>query len=387
MQFSIATAQKIIFAPGCVSRLPEEIIHYSERVLFVRGKNAGRTSGIIDHLEQQKLSVSVLEVTGEPDLLTISEGLRIARQKQSGVVVGVGGGSVIDTGKAVAALAPNPGEILDYLEVIGRGRAIAREKLPFIAVPTTAGTGAEVTCNAVICAPEERVKVSLRHPGMFPNLALVDPELTYSLPPSLSAQTGFDALTQLIEPFVSIFATPFTDGICREGLLRVCENLEAVCHDGANRVAREAMSLAGLFGGIALSNAKLGAVHGIAGPLGGLTGAPHGALCAALLEGVMEANIQKARATNANSRTLERFQELACLLTGKKNARLADGPDWVRSLRKKVAIPPLASWGVTEAVFPQLVKKAVASSSMKGNPVVLSEEDILRICRKALAQA
>lgn len=211
------------------------------------------------------------------------------------MVIGLGGGSVLDAGKAIAALVTNLGNVFDYLEVIGKGQPLVNAPLPFIAIPTTAGTGTEVTRNAVLGSPAHGVKVSLRSPMMLPSLAIVDPELTYGLPPEITASSGLDALTQLIEPFVSVKANPMTDAICREGIRHAAKSLRTVYHNGADASAREGMSLASLFGGLALANAALGAVHGFAGPLGGMLNAPHGAICAKLLPLVMEVNIKVLR--------------------------------------------------------------------------------------------
>lgn len=189
----------------------------------------------------------------------------------------------------------NGGDPLDYAEVIGHGRPLERRSLPLIAIPTTAGTGAEVTRNAVIGSPEHRVKVSLRSPLMLPEVAIVDPELTRDLPPALTASTGLDALTQLIEPLVSCRTNPLTDALCRSGIQRAARSLRRAVEHGEDLVAREDMSLASLFSGLALANAALGAVHGLTGPLGGMFEASHGALCASLLPAVMEANVRALR--------------------------------------------------------------------------------------------
>src|SRR5208282_5705063 len=227
-----------------------------------------------------------------------------------------GGGSAIDAAKAIAAMLTNKGELLDYVEIIGRGKPLTQPSAPFIAVPTTAGTGSEVTRNAVLASPEHRVKVSLRSPLMLPRVAVVDPELTYALPPAITASTGLDALTQLIEPFVCARANPMVDALCIEGIRRAARSLREVVHQNPGKSAREDMALASLFGGIALANAGLGAVHGFAGPMGGMFAAPHGALCAALLPGVMAANVAALRRRQPGGEGLRRYDEIARLLTG-----------------------------------------------------------------------
>ena len=299
-------------------------------------------------------------------------------------MISLGGGSAIDAGKAVAAMLANEGELLDYLEVVGRGKALSRPSVPFIAIPTTAGTGSEVTRNAVLASPRHRVKVSLRGLGMLPKLALVDPELTHALAPALTASTGLDALTQLIEPYVCSRANPMTDALCVEGLGRAANSLRAAFENGRNAAAREDMALASLFGGLALANAGLGAVHGFAGPIGGLFPAPHGAVCAALLPHVMEANLRALRQRQAASPTLHRYDQIARLLTHTATATAGQGVEWVRRLVADLGIPSLAAYGLTAQHIPGLVDKAGKASSMKANPISLTADELTGILRNAL---
>ena len=259
-----------------------------------------------------------------------------------------------------------------------------REPQTRIAVPTTAGTGSEVTRNAVLDVTEEKVKVSLRGPTLMPAVALVDSTLTHSLPHSVTTSTGFDALTQLIEPFVSHASTVMTDALCREALPRAGEALPRVCADGTDVEARDQMSLVSLFGGLCLANAKLGAVHGLAGPLGGMYRAPHGALCAALLPHVMQANVARLREQQPESPSLGRFDEVAQHLTGRLKATAEDGVAWIRELGASAGVAPLGALGVVRADFEVISDKACRASSMAGNPVVLSREDLCSILTRAL---
>jgi alcohol dehydrogenase class IV len=252
--------------------------------------------------------------------------------------------------------------------------------LPLIAVPTTAGTGAEVTRNAVLQSPEHRVKMSLRSPLMLPRVAIVDSQLTHDLPPTLTASTGMDALTQLIEPFVSKRANPVTDAICRAGLPRVARSLRRAFQNSDDAEARDDMALASLFGGLALANAGLGAVHGFAAPIGGMFSAPHGAICAALLPDVMETNIRTAREQGA-AQTLRRYEEVTRLLSERKEAD--DGVNWVRELCRDLKIPRLAAFGIQRGDFVDIAKRAADSSSMKGNPVVLSQARLVEVLERA----
>jgi alcohol dehydrogenase class IV len=300
------------------------------------------------------------------------------------LVIAFGGGSAIDAAKAIAAMLTNDGDLLDYLEVIGRGKALARPGAPFIAIPTTAGTGSEVTRNAVLASPENKVKVSLRSPFLLPKVALIDPELTHHLPPSISASTGLDALTQLIEAFVSARANPMTDAFCRDGIPRVASSLRGVFHDGQNATARQDMALAALFSGLALANAGLGAVHGFAGPIGGMFDAPHGAVCAALLPHVMEFNLRALRQRQPHSDALHRCQQVAQLLTGNAHATAEEGVAWVRRLVADLQIPGLGAYGMRAQDASEVSGKAEKSSSMKGNPLALTRDELTAIFEAAL---
>ncbi|MDH4242089.1 MAG: iron-containing alcohol dehydrogenase, partial [Phycisphaerae bacterium] len=247
----------------------------------------------------------------------------------------------------------------------------------------TAGTGAEVTRNAVLAVPEKQVKVSMRSPLMLPRLAVVDPELTHSMPPSTTASTGLDALTQLIEAYVSNKANPMTDGICREGLKRAGRSLRKAYENGSDSSAREDMALASLFSGLALANAKLGAVHGFAGPLGGMIFAPHGVICARLLPFVCKANVKALHSREPDSPALARYDEVARILTGKVSARAADGVEWIQNLCKALTVPPLVQFGLKEKDLPTVVAKAQKSSSMKGNPVILTDDELIEILKES----
>jgi alcohol dehydrogenase class IV len=299
-------------------------------------------------------------------------------------VIARGGGSVVDGGKAIAAVLANGGDLLDYVEVIGRGRPLTLPSAPFIAIPTTAGTGSEVTRNAVLASPQHRVKVSLRSPLMLPRLAVVDPELMYSVPPSVTASTGLDALTQLIEPYVCNSPNPMTDAICREGVRRAARSLKRAYHDGCDAHAREDMAIASLFGGLALANARLGAVHGLAAPLGGMFPAPHGAVCARLLPLVMEVNIQALESRAGESPILHRYTEVARLVTDNPSATARDGARWVANLCADLAIAPLSRFGLDEPEIPAVVSQAVKASSMKGNPIPLTDQELSAILTRSL---
>jgi len=272
----------------------------------------------------------------------------------------------------------------DYLEVIGRGRPLQNPAAACIAIPTTAGTGAEVTRNAVLASPEHGVKVSMRSPHMLPRLAVVDPELTRSLPPEVTAATGMDALTQCLEAYVSRKANPLTDSLSREGLNRCARSLRTACRQGGNLKARTDMALASLFSGLALANGGLGAVHGIAGPLGGQLDAPHGALCGRLLPPVFAANVQRLQ-SESNPAASARFDAVARSLTGDPAATAADAVLWLEVLRRELKIPPLSAYGLSSADLPTVAAKALKASSMQGNPVPLDKDAIITILEQATA--
>lgn len=384
MAFEFATAAKIIFGRGMIQHATPLAAGWGKRVLLVTGKDGGRSAGLRRALESEQLRVSTFSVEGEPAVELVEAGVRQARQEQCEMVIGMGGGSVVDAGKAIAGLLTNPGDPLDYLEVVGKGQPLTEPAAPYMAIPTTAGTGAEVTRNAVLGLREQRVKVSLRSPLMLPRAAIVDSELTHSVPPAVTAATGLDALTQVIEPFVSRQANPLTDSLCRDAIARGARALPAAFAAGDNASAREDMSLVSLFGGLALANAKLGAVHGIAGPLGGMFPAAHGATCAALLPHTIEVNIAALQRRDPGSRALSRYDEIAQLLTGSATARARDGVEWLKALCRELRIPRVSSYGVGESDFPQLIEKAERASSMKGNPIQLHPEELREILSQAL---
>ena len=384
MRFEFATATRIIFGNGTVKETGPIAGKMGHRAFVITGRSVERAQPLIGQLNDTGIEVTQFSIPEEPTTQLALAAVEEARRQICDVVIGMGGGSVLDTGKVVAALLTNSGQLMDYLEVIGNGQPLKRKSAPFVAIPTTAGTGTEVTSNSVLDSPEHRVKVSMRSPYMLPDLALIDPELTYSMPGRITAVTGLDAFTQLLEAFVSVHANPLTDGICREGLQRAARSLKRVYLDGQDVAARRDMCLASLFGGLALANAKLGAVHGIAGPLGGMYHAAHGALCAGLLPFVMEANIEALESRASNSPALDRYIEVARLVTGSPAARAADGIAWVRNLCGQLEIKSLAAYGIEEKDFTDIVVKARKASSMKGNPIELTHEELLAVLQKAL---
>ncbi len=384
MHFEFSTANRIIFGNGRIQEVPSEAAHMGRRALLITGSSLERSDNLIDSLNAHGIHTVTFQVKQEPTTEIVVEGATLSRIEQCDLVIALGGGSVIDAGKAIAALSTNPGDLFDYLEVIGLAQGIAAPPAPYIAVPTTAGTGTEVTKNAVLISERHRVKVSMRSPLMLPRLVVVDPELTISMPPSITASTGLDALTQLIEAYVSIKATPLTDGICREGLKRASRSLLSAFEDGSNLSAREDMALASLFSGLALANAGLGAVHGFAAPLGGMFKAPHGIICARLLSIVMETNVCALKDRDPGSEALLRYDEIARIITGMGDATASDGVSWIQDLCRKLHVPGLSSLGILREDIPDIVAAAQKASSMKGNPIELTHKELEVILIKAL---
>lgn len=380
--FEFATAARIVFGDGKLRELGPIARQFGSRALMVCGGNPERARTPLQLLAEAGVSATSISVANEPGISDAQRGAEVARRDGCEFVIGFGGGSVLDAAKAIAALATNAGDVFDYLEVIGKAQPLVAAPLPIVAVPTTAGTGSEVTRNAVLSSKEHRVKVSLRSPGMLPRVALVDPELTQELPPALTASTGMDALTQLIEPFVSVRANAMTDALCREAIPRAARALPRAFANGRDADARRDMSLASLCGGIALANAGLGAVHGFAAPIGGMFPAPHGAVCAALLAEVMDVNCAAARKAS-DDRVLARYDEVARLFTGSDRACSEDGVAFVRDLCAQLRIPRLREFDIRQSDFAEVTERAAQSSSMKGNPVNLPRETLVDILERA----
>ncbi len=384
MQFEFATSSRIIFGSGKLSLIGSLVAGFGHRVLIISGATSSITNRLHSLIEQVGIAWSTTEVEKEPTVDNIRSTLELARHASVDGIIGIGGGSAIDTSKAVSALLTNLGDVSDYLEIIGSNKPLSNPSLPLIAVPTTAGTGSEVTRNAVIGSPDHHVKVSLRSPYLLPCMTLVDPKLTLTLPPSRTAVTGLDALTQLIEPYTCIEPNPLTDSLCVEGIRRIASSFYRAFDQGEDLAAREDMSLAALFSGMALANARLGAVHGLAGPIGGEIPAPHGAICAALLPHVMSANISVLQNRSPEHPALKRYSEIGKLLSGDLEATADAGIKWVNGFCAHANIQPLSKYGLSEALFTRIIEKAYQASSMKGNPVTLSEGELRNILQKSL---
>jgi alcohol dehydrogenase class IV len=383
VSFDLALPSRILFGEGRLAEAGALAAGLGTRALVVEGRS-GRAEPLHDLLRESGVPTARIAVAGEPTTALVESGAAHAIAERCDVVVALGGGSVIDAAKAIAALVTNRDPILDYLEVVGQGRPITERPAPLIAIPTTAGTGAEVTRNAVLMVEKEGVKVSLRSQLMLPAIALIDPVLTYTMPPAITASTGLDALTQCIEPFVTPMANPITDSVAREGMRRASDALLRAFRDGSDRAARHDMAVASLCGGLALANAKLGAVHGFAAPLGGMFPVPHGVACASLLPAVVETNVRALRERAPDSPALTRYDEVARTLTGRPDARAEDGAAWLRKLLEELEIPRLATYGVHADQVGRIVEKARKASSMRGNPIELTDAELSEVLRSAI---
>jgi alcohol dehydrogenase class IV len=383
--FELATPSRVLFGAGRIREVPDLLRGLgARRTLFVVGRSRERTRDLERALAEGGLAPVVFSIPSEPTIEMAREGTALAVESGCDSVVALGGGSALDGGKAIAALAANGGDPLDYLEVIGLGVPLRERSIPLVAIPTTAGTGSEVTRNAVLASKEAGAKASLRSHGMLPAVAVVDPDLLAFAPPTVLASSGLDALSQLIEPFLSKRSNPVTDALAREGMRRSARSLRRAVLSGADEAAREDLAIASLFGGLCLANAGLGAVHGFAAPAGGMFDAPHGAVCAALLPAVLAVNLRAIRARGADQALVDRFREVATILTENPAATADDASTCADSLVKDLGIPSLRHYGLRESDVAALVERAKAASSMKANPIVLTDADLVEIVERSL---
>lgn len=372
--FGITAPGRILFGRGEASKAPDLIRAFGPRGVLVHGANPHRAAWLVQALGPETLA---LPCAGEPTLADLEAALAVARAHRPDWVVALGGGAALDLGKALAALIPAPEGPMEHLEVVGKGRPLTADPLPFIALPTTAGTGAEVTKNAVIGLPDLGRKVSLRDDRMVARLAIVDPALTDGCPRAVTLASGLDAVTQVIEPYVSAKATPYTDALARPAIGLGMTALMRLMQ-GEEPEARDRMAWVSLCGGLALANAGLGAVHGFAGVIGGMTGAAHGAICGALLGPVLAAN--RAATTGA---ARDRLEEVCALLAGPLGCRPTDAHVALQDWARRNGLRGLADLGVTPDRHAEIVAAAKGASSMKGNPVALTD----RALQDVLAQA
>lgn len=377
--FTFGPSGRILFGRGRAAEAPALVAEMARRVVLVHGRDQSRAGWLIEALSEAGVGVFALACPGEPTLPLLESALATARETAPEAVVALGGGAAVDFGKALAALIPQATTPLDHLEVVGRGLPLARDPLPCLALPTTAGTGAEVTKNAVIGVPEHRRKVSLRDARMVPRVAIVDPALTDRLPRAVTLASGLDALTQVVEPYLSHRANPFTDALCRAAIPRALPALLGLM-EREDAGARDEMAFVSLSGGLALAHAGLGAVHGFAGPIGGRTEAAHGAICGALLAPVLEALSGKAE---AGSELVRRLDEVSGWLAAGLGVASADAFPALANAAHAAGLPRLAALGVRPEDHDTLAEDARVSSSMKASPVAFTTGELVEILRAA----
>ncbi|MBK5114326.1 MAG: iron-containing alcohol dehydrogenase [Candidatus Heimdallarchaeota archaeon] len=390
LTFDFLTTPQIVFGKGRFQEIGELLDTYGKKVLVVCSESA--FSQIQEQIEKitanRKISYEVFIIKGEPDIHQIDKGVEQGIKQKANVVLGVGGGSAVDAGKAIAGLITNGGLAKDYMEVIGKGSLITKPPLPYIAIPTTAGTGSEVTKNAVILSKEDGLKASIRSPLLIPKVALVDPELMIKVSPEVTAYCGLDALTQLIESYTSVKSQPITDSLAILGIRRITKSLIYVYENGHDVSAREDMAFAALLSGICLANAGLGVVHGFASPIGGLVGIPHGVVCGALLSFVVEENIKQMITEIPFNETLAKYATLGELLANIIFDDIREAADrvieYTEQISRLLKIPKLSKYGLSEKYFEEIIEKAKKTSSMRYNPVKLSDEALYRILLKSM---
>lgn len=380
MGFSFLTPGRIEFGRGARATTAEKICVYGKNVLLVRGSSVNWVDTLETELQDNGCIVTSVLSRGEPSVQDVQAALALGRTAQVDVVLAVGGGAVIDLGKVVAALLPAPGDIMDHLEGVGAGKPLVADPLPFIAVPTTSGTGAEVTKNAVITVPEAGRKVSLRDDRMVADVAIIDPALTDHMPRAQTFASGLDALTQVIEPYLSNRANPLTDAICQAAIPAGATALAQLAQ-AEDAKARDTMAFVSLSGGLALANAGLGAVHGLAGVLGGRLGAPHGLICGRLMGPVLAAN---AKSLTSSGVPTARFDEVAQWLAQAFDADPDAVFDTLPALLDHWEVPRLGQWVTDQIDLDAIAQEVAGASSMKANPCVLSVPALVLAMQQAL---
>ena len=384
VRFDLAVPTDVRFGAGRVSEVPQALVELgANRVMVITGRTTSRADAIRSTLNEAGISTMVFGVAAEPSIERVRAAVALLAEAGCDAVLGFGGGSALDVAKAAAVLATSGSDPMDHLEVIGAGRPIERAGLPCVAVPTTAGTGSEVTRNSVLSGGG--VKASLRSPLMLPKVALVDPDLLVGVPKPTIAASGMDALSQLIEPLLSLRANPFTDALARDGIRRSARSLSRAYQEGMDDPGvRDDLALASLFGGVCLANSGLGAVHGLAAAAGARLSAPHGAVCAAVLAAAMDVNLRALRQRAPSHSALGRMDEVAALLTDRSDATPEDAIVWLQELTSALSIPGLASYGLDQEQISAVVAAAQKASSMRGNPIELSDEEVREIVTGSL---
>jgi len=383
LSFTFSKIPRIHFGQGKLNDLPGILREFGNKALIITGasslKSSGRWDVLVKALNQNNITHFDFTVTGEPSPDIVDGAVSRLRDKDIDVVASIGGGSVIDAGKAISAMLPHQGSVLDFLEAVGT-KLHSGEKVPFVAVPTTSGTGSEATKNAVLSrVGPDGFKRSLRHDNFVSDVALIDPELMLSCPPDITAACGMDAFCQLLESYVSTKSNPMTDALALSGLKLAKDNLVLACGSAAGDVSvRAPMAYASLISGITLANAGLGIVHGLASPIGGYFDIPHGVVCGTLIGAATRVNIYALKNSNDKS-SLKKYADIGALLTGCQtndielccNLLIEKIEDWVEQLK----LPYLSKYGIAESHLDQIIQ----STGQKENPVELIESEIRKI--------
>jgi alcohol dehydrogenase class IV len=380
--FTFSGTPPIIFGPGTLTKLPGIITDFGRNILLITGRSSflstNRASGLLNDFDNESIRYKTISVPGEPSPVFIDEIVREHSSFKIDAVVSVGGGSVIDAGKAISAMMYRKESVLEYLEGIGK-REHPGTKIPFVAIPTTSGTGSEATKNAVLSeVGPDGYKRSLRHTNFVPDIALVDPELTINCSPIVTAASGMDCFTQLTEAWVSSTANRYTDAFAIEGLRAVKNSLVKAFEDGENIEARADMSFAALTSGICLANAGLGVVHGFASAIGGFYDLPHGMICGSLMASANEITVRKLRKTGVNAGALEKYATLGRIFIDDENKSdefyIDAFINYLHELTLRLKISRLDIPGNEEAI-----EQVCKNTSSKNNPVKLDKEDLREI--------
>ena len=384
MFFEFSSVSKISFGIGRFSELPKLVAGWGNSALIIFNGTGHSADDTIARLQQMLTSSNVRSTSckqsGEPTVEDIDRAVAVGKSNQVDFVIGIGGGSAIDAAKATAGLLSNGGAAIDYMEIIGAGRKITAPALPWLAIPTTAGTGAEVTRNAVVGSPKHNYKASIRSDYLLAKAVLIDPELNVNVPANVTAASGMDAVCQLIESFTSNAANPMSDALALPGLRLAFPALRKSVANLNDVDARSDMAVSAMWSGITLMNAGLGAVHGFASPFSARDPVAHGVICARLLPAVIKANVAQLRAEN---KSIERYVQIGKIAANREHIpdelAIAILMEWIADSLQMFSIPTLASFGFDESHARDIIPKAKKAGSMKFNPVVLPDEVLLDI--------
>ncbi len=397
--FNIARLPRILFGEGSVAEIPTQVAAFGKHILIVTGAQSFRATAHWDTLQQslreQGITSETFAVGGEPSPDGVDQAVKDYRNSGIEVVLGIGGGSVLDAAKTIAGLLPHGNSVMDHLEGVGKGIAYQGPSVPFIAVPTTAGTGSEATKNAVLSRSkaENGFKKSFRHDCLVPQVAIVDPALLASCPPDLLAANGMDAFTQLLESYVSSNANPLTDALAISGITAFRDGFFAAWEakdEAAAKAGRSQLAYASLISGIVLAQAGLGSVHGLASPLGAFFPCPHGVVCGTLVAEATDINIAALHERASDSIALTKYANIGAVLANQSAKRQAEPAalcttlvETLRNWTERLALPKLSTYGMQTADIDKVVANC-RGGSMKTNPIVLTDAELRELLQRRL---